>query len=219
MPTKQQTQAMHTYAAIMEEIKVRISTVQKIAQNRDSHPGLIVNEMCYLQFRMMCELISLACLVAHGDITEVSAARFQTAYQADFIANALQKLHSDFFPTPFKQVMRSDISFHCDLIDGPYLTKDGLVALNHACGGTLHRGSLKKLLKPKNPLQLSFPDIQEKLQLIVSLLDKHYIKLIDGSTLLCILEPTGPGRVQVAFTEQLLDGQLPPGAQSFDPSA
>lgn len=206
MAANQHLQAMQTYAALMEEIKVRITTIQKIALNKEAYPAPIVKEMCFLQFRMICELISLGCLVAHGDIQEIKSARFQTVYQADNIANSLQKLHPDFYPRPFKQVNPRPGHFHLEPVAGPHLTKEKMIALNHACGSVLHKGSLKKLLKAKNPTQLSFPEIQDHLQMIVNLLDSHIISLIGGNTILCLLEPAGSGSVQVAYAEPV-DGE------------
>jgi hypothetical protein len=63
-----------------------------------------------------------------------------------------------------------------------FRTQSELPVLYGKCGDALHRGSLKKLLSPKTPLQRNFPDIIEWGQKINRLLNLHLISLIDGNT-------------------------------------
>ncbi len=204
MPTKRQNDFMNEYAAIMGEIKLRITVVQKIALNNDRYPSLIIKEQCYLQFRLICELISIACLVAHGDIEEISKSKLQSAYAADYIANQLQKLHKDFYPKPFLRTEKDGIA-HFVPLAAPHLDKDKLVALTHECGRVLHRGSIKKLLGKNNPIQINYPEIQSKLQEICYLLDIHHIRLVGGDLMLCIMHNGVDEAVQVAFAEPVPD--------------
>src|SRR5262249_15778508 len=62
---------LELYVALMTEVKIRIQAIDLAAgpvQAMRSFPGALIQEFCFLQLRMTCELISLACLVAHGDI-------------------------------------------------------------------------------------------------------------------------------------------------------
>jgi hypothetical protein len=49
---------------------------------------------------MLCELIALGCLIAHGDVTNTNY--FQNkAYKADDILRKLEELHADLEVVPF----------------------------------------------------------------------------------------------------------------------
>src|ERR1019366_9455022 len=86
------------YLGLMEEIKFRFGTISRITQGDLPLPPKAIQEYCLLQIRMVCELISLACLVAHGDISKSN--RLTKTYQADKIISELETLHPDFFPKP-----------------------------------------------------------------------------------------------------------------------
>jgi hypothetical protein len=57
------------YCGLMEEIKIRQQVISTILERKLSLPVRVAHELCYLQLRMICELIAIGCLVAHGDIT------------------------------------------------------------------------------------------------------------------------------------------------------
>jgi hypothetical protein len=61
---------MGQYCALMEEIKRRGEAIRITASGQlaDRIPPRMAEELCYLQLRMICELIALGSLVAHGDI-------------------------------------------------------------------------------------------------------------------------------------------------------
>lgn len=68
--TDPKLEAASLYADLMNEVKVRIAAIDAGTGGLlGALPAPIVQEHCYLQLRMCCELIALGCLVAHGDIT------------------------------------------------------------------------------------------------------------------------------------------------------
>jgi hypothetical protein len=96
MATAEQREAMQLYANIMEEIKLRLEGINHATAGQTGMPFPLVNEFCFLQLRMLCELIALGCLVAHGDIEATRTRKYRTAYAADDIIKMLEALHSDF---------------------------------------------------------------------------------------------------------------------------
>ena len=58
----------------------------------------MVGEVCFLQIRMICELLAFACLVAHEDIKAARAPKFTNESHAATILRKLEELHADFFP-------------------------------------------------------------------------------------------------------------------------
>ena len=69
----QDTRKISLYAAIMEEIKFRIAAIEGLHSGKINIHSALINEMSFLQLRMICELIALGCLVAHGDIEETTS--------------------------------------------------------------------------------------------------------------------------------------------------
>jgi hypothetical protein len=75
---------LNLYCALMEEAKVRISIVEHMLNNDSGLPPAMAREICYLEFRMLCEIIAVACLTAHGDAPEaVATGRRQSSVSWD----------------------------------------------------------------------------------------------------------------------------------------
>lgn len=211
MPTQGQLEAQNLYASLMEEIKIRIAAIDAGTGGQlKALPPAIIREHCYLQLRMICELIALGCIAAHGDLNQTKKLRKEWA--ADKIMDELGILHPDFFPQPVsaQSAPVGEISAHHLSSETKGLTKDGLIALYHECGDILHKGTVKKLLKPKMPVKIHFPDITAKAQLVVDLLSNHLIATLGGELVfLCSMNSIhDQGRAQVAIAEKVED--LPP---------
>lgn len=86
------------YCNLMMEIRQRSDIVASAANEQYNIPKLAAYELCYLQFRLICELIALSALAAHGDIHATKSGRLTKSYQADAILNMLEKLHPNFYP-------------------------------------------------------------------------------------------------------------------------
>lgn len=142
-PTKQQTEAMRIYSALLEEAVIRLNAIGELLAPYQTMPKAIVVEQVYLQLRMMCELTALCCLVAHGDLDETSSKRFQKEYAADNLLRMLEMLHPNFYPHPVS-TSRTSTGIHIERIPTGFLTKTELVSLYRECGDRLHRGSLAK---------------------------------------------------------------------------
>jgi hypothetical protein len=125
---------------------------------------------------MIYELIALACLVAHGDIT---TRKIRATWHPDKIIAELERLHSGFFPIPiflepetlpdgtrrFQMTERHDVEF---------LAKSELVKNWGQAGDYLHRGSFENLsLKPLRKIE--FSGVRRARQKIENLLEQHNI--------------------------------------------
>ena len=147
MPTKSDEAAKDLYQSIMVEVMIRAYSINSATQTPTVIPQPLIREYCYLQLRMLCELIALGCLVAHGDITKTKY--FQKAYKADDILQQLEKLHPNFYPHPFKPdfVPPSAAApvgrINMTDIDQDYLKKDDLIKLYAKCGSVLDRKSTR----------------------------------------------------------------------------
>jgi hypothetical protein len=97
--------AVRLYCELMEEIKRRTEVIQNVIGAQIKVPIIVGLELCYLQLRMICELIALACLTVHGDVPATKAKRLTRAYNADQILKNLERLHPSFYPVPGRQIL------------------------------------------------------------------------------------------------------------------
>jgi hypothetical protein len=192
--------ALKLYVGLMEEAKVRFYVIEMAVSGRTGLPERGVREFCYLQLRMLCEVIALACLTANGNMSETHGDLRKATY-ADYVIKRLTNLHPEFYPRPASDSHTPDGGIQLIPITEPFLTKEDIKNLYSQCGNNLHRGSLKKLLGPQTSVPAQYGDIIEWTNKVTKLLDKHYITLSDKeTTILCLLgEPYPKGVVQVAI--------------------
>lgn len=179
MATQADLDAAKVYTSIMEEAKFRAFSINTLTGSQIALPVPLLREFCFLQLRMLCELIALGCLVAHGDIEETKLPTLQKSFHAGEIVKRLEKLHPKFYPTPVKPVF-SPRHVHLEDYDDEFLTKDELLTLYGKCGNVLHKGSLRHLLDPKSQTHADFQDIRHWGQKSLNLLSVHIISRIGG---------------------------------------
>jgi hypothetical protein len=190
------------YCNLMVEVRWRTDLVSGVLQGTFGLPRLAAYELCYLQFRLICELVALGALAAHGDIPAAKSGRLIKAYQADAILNGLEKLHPDFYPQPSRQIVGPDGKVKEVVpIKSGFMTKPELVALYHQCGDLLHRGTLRAI-KPRTAGD--FTKIQEIVTKIITLLNHHQINLIDPKyALFVLMKGKDDGKVHAALMAKI----------------
>src|SRR4051812_23844461 len=104
MMTKDQQKAMDRYVAMLEEVKLRYSAIEFSASGLLKLHPVIIREFCYLELRMICELIALGCLTTHGDVPGSKSKSLRKAWHPNEILTALEALHPDFYPHPIEQI-------------------------------------------------------------------------------------------------------------------
>jgi hypothetical protein len=171
------TLTMQFYCELMEEIKIRDQAMNTMLQ-AGREPAQIVYESCYLQLRMICELIAVSCLVVHGDIPATKTKKMKKTWQADQIIERLSEIHAPFYPQPV-QADKGDKSKIANIKAG-YLTKDDLISLYGKCGDRLHRGTVKDVRHRISPQNVKHDQIMRWQAKIVNLLQHHWIRLHDS---------------------------------------
>lgn len=197
-------QILTVYRDLMEEVKLRMGVIVRLTDPAAPVlPSQIVRETCYLQLRMVCELIALGCLVVHEDIPATKTPKMIKRWEADFIIKKLQELHPNFYPMPIRREEKGPGRFLAQGTDpSKALTKEDLISLYTYCGSVLHKGSIKKLLSAKSPVETKYEDIQRWREKVVRLLHEHYIFSLSGLTgFICLMANPDDGNVQVAHTE------------------
>jgi hypothetical protein len=163
-------EAMDAYSILMHEAKRRLIAMDTALVGRTGLPNGTICEFCFLQLRMLCELIALGCLTAHGDL---ETGKLKEAYQADRIIRRLEQLHPKFYP-----YAATDGETGTELKEGSF-TKEELMKLYWKCGDVLHRGSIQTLWS-----RLRYADAVEEIRTwkekIEALLSDHAIFMADG---------------------------------------
>ena len=200
-PDEREQAAMQLYLGLMEEAKVRFYVIEMAIAGKTGLPERGVREFCYLQLRMLCEVIALACLTANGNMKETREKDLMKGAYADRVIKRMGRLHPEFYPRPAIPTQTPEGAVHMLPITAPFLTSEDIIKLYGQCGDNLHRGSIKRLLETQNPVPVQYGDIIEWTNKIVRLLDVHYITLSDKlTTILCELgAPYPKGVVQVSF--------------------
>jgi hypothetical protein len=210
MMTKDQKALITLYANLMDEVKVRIDCIDRAVKGQTGFPGPIVREFCYTQLRLLCELIALSCLVAHGDIPATYAKRLRKEWSADAIIDGLTKLRPHFYPIPMRQAGRGPISGkvqfrNVEAINPMPFPKETILELYGTCHQHLHRGNVRKLLKSTTPIELytNFPEIIAWAQKISDHLSFHVIAISEEKLIFCMLRNVdNDNKVQVGTMER-----------------
>jgi hypothetical protein len=177
--------ALNAYSMLMDEAKHRLSAMDIALGGKTGLPkgtGLptgAVHDFCFLQLRMLCELIALGCLTAHGDL---ETGKLKRAYEADKIIRRLQRLHPYFYPHAAKQTKAGPDKYDAILLEDGFLTKEELVKLYWKGGKVLHRGSFHAL-SPRTYADTDFEEIRIWKKKIESLLRYHAIFMSDKKTM------------------------------------
>jgi hypothetical protein len=174
---KKRAEFADPYGRLMNEIRARLDSIDVIRKRLIPYvPPYISIESEYLQLRIVCELIAVGCLLAHGDISATHAKQLRKSKYPSEIIPALEKLHPDFYPVPF------DVNGERETVvsDG-FLTKEKLLELYGECSGAVHRGSLHSLAKGP---QQKIERVGYWVNLIKRLLVHHRITLVDSTVAL-----------------------------------
>lgn len=196
----------------MEEIKVRFSCINLATQGGTGLPTPVVREFCYLQIRLLCELVALGCIVAHGDITSAHSHKLGRSYSADEIIKKMERLRSHFYPISVTKTKPTGDRHYIAAKPTSPLDKNSLLSLYGKTHKYLHRGNLKNLLSSQQPWDqtINVNDIIATSQKFSDLLENHIIAISAAKFMLCtLMNPDNGGRVQAVFAEARDLPQLP----------
>lgn len=181
---------LEQYKEIMVCIKTKINHTNSIYNIIKDYPrsDLIkreLTEFLYLQIRLICELIALACLVAHGEEVDNIARKLKGEFHAGKIIKRLGQISSNFFPVPFKESVFNQQISGLHTFKGSFLTKADLMDVyNKKCADIVHIGSLKNFSKEIDLMKHNFEDAIEHFKKIHNLLKNHIIEIKDSTRVL-----------------------------------
>ena len=214
--TRDQKSAIKMYLALMEEAKSRIEIIADTYDNKIGFPARMVREICYLQYRFLCEIIALACLVIHGDIKKTNALR--KTYDPTKILKEMDKLKSHYYPQRMSMTKTGRQTKITGEPDKPHLTRSELSKLWQISGNFLHRGKMVNLgkdadivlsLTPVKSDPNLYADIIDWSQKIIGLLSCHWIAISKTRGIIVTLKSQETERVKASVMD--FDKNAPEG--------
>jgi hypothetical protein len=177
---------MTVYANLMDEARYRIEAMNAALSGKLPLPDMILEEFIYLQIRLLCEIVALGCLVAHGDFTQDQLTKLRDEYDADTIIKTLTPLSETFFPEAIRISVRppnpSDPKGSVWIDEAPsesFLTKEEFISLYGRTGNYLHRGKLKRLEARPPYIAVDLAGATAWAKKTLGLLDQHRIRSPD----------------------------------------
>lgn len=180
----------------MEEIPSRVHNIEIAITGKMGINEVASEEFCYLQIRIICELVALAALVAHGNIQ--SAQSLRREWSASKIMKRLEQINSDFFPSPCVQDTNK-VNFE---FKKGQINKDEFLDIYGKSGDKLHRGSIHKIITHKHAVDFNI--ISENVKKIMGLITLHLIFLNDRKTAIIfnMQEDDGSMRAYIAKKQE-----------------
>ena len=164
--------------------------------------SLFVNEVCYLQFRYICELIAIGCLIAQGDYETQRG--FRVEYSPPKIFTALKGLYPHFFPQPMTIISQPG-AHHLEANNKPDAYGElHVTRLWQASGDHLHRASLTAYLKKTFAPPPDTASIDKHVNGLVRLLESHLIPVWqepDHRRLLQVNLEDGDGNIEAHWMD------------------
>lgn len=195
------------YSGLMDELAYRIDLTGAEDSDIRKLPGKLALEFYYLQIRMVCEIIALACLLAHGDNVNKLAKSLRDQWHAQLIVRELANLNPNFFPQAVMTPPGAERTFQ--IVSPQPLTKKECLAIYGRCGDGLHRGSLDRLLSSVPPLSINLDEPVSWAVKIRDLMRYHLIASPQANkVLLCAVHHPVTQKPMVLLAERAL--LLPP---------
>ena len=203
MPTAKEGER---YVAVMNEIKSRIGILKTfIGKNYTTGSDISDIEFCYLQIRIVLELIALSSISPNRKLYEKKREQFRNDWNAKLIFSDMRRLNKDFYPVPLvaEKSEHARVKFHFTKLRSGFLTKKQFLKLYDKCGSVLHAKSPFK--KPPDYVGV-YEYIENRIGLIEALLAQHSIKIPSSEAIWFMLMESGPAKqVQLVATEPIKD--------------
>jgi hypothetical protein len=196
-----QNRIIESYKALMREAILRAEYINLIIQGKSEADPRLAYEVGFLQLRMLCEIVAIGCLTAHGDLPATRTQKLMETWRPNQILTALEKLRPHFYPVPFRsQTKDAQGTIIYDHRTEGGLTKDELIHLHGFTGGVLHKGGAANALTFFTNTDVDFREIGRWNQRILDLLSIHAIAVLADETIyLCHLRSPPNGDVEMVL--------------------
>lgn len=194
-------EAVNIYIAFMEEIKVRLNAIEMVVNDLKANPdrsiGFLQAESGFLQFRLICESITLAALAAHSPYG--LSEDLMDSWNARLAFQELARLNPQCFPRAIK-VIRPESGIHIEFVPDS-LTRRAFMRHYLKCGRMLHRGAIRHALEGETRVyDIDALDLWARQ--VGALLTDHTMMMLQHGVVLLVHMTAGPGgSVRVAISK------------------
>jgi hypothetical protein len=201
--------AIRAYLPLMHELAIRSDLVGAACDGKLNLTPPYAREYAYLQFRRMCELIALGCLLLHGDLSLAKTTSAQKEWNADKIMRMLHSAHPHAFPQCAIQE-RDEQSKRVTIRANSKpnaLTLQEFKRLYAECGEVLHRGTIRSLEGSTSITEADYLRVMDWHRKLVDLMNQHIVARTSGDSMYFTSLRTETGYPQCALVT-VRDGQL-----------
>lgn len=175
--------AIRAYLPLMHELAIRIELVAAACDGNLNLTPPYAREYAYLQFRRMCELIALGCLLLHGDLKIARGQGVKKEWSAEKIMKMLHAEHPHAFPQ--SMVMERDAATKQVTMRAnskpEALTLQGFQKLYAKCGEVLHRGTIRSLAASPQISETDYQQTVDWQRMVVDLMNNHVVTRASGA--------------------------------------
>jgi hypothetical protein len=193
----------------MEEIKERTALIEKFIQSNSTFGKELYDyELISLHLRKILELIALSSLVANKALYLATHKKL-VQWSTKRLVEHLEKINPDFYPVPMKIVLLGTIGennhWQIEKLENGFLTKEDFEKLYGLCCDVLHVWSPYDERDRKINFEIHLSQWLEKIK---SLLNMHYIQLVEGDVWL-IRMANDKNKVQAQIAIPVVDSDIP----------
>jgi hypothetical protein len=178
-------EAIRAYLPLMHEFAIRSDLVGGACDGRLGLTLPYAREYAYLQFRRMCELMALGCLLLHGDLELARRQSAQMEWNADRIMKLLHRQHPHAFPQ--SAVLEKDEERQRAILRANSkpnaLTLSEFKRLYAECGEVLHRGTIRSLAGSPEITESDYQRVIDWHHKLVDLMNQHIVARTSGSSM------------------------------------
>jgi hypothetical protein len=196
------------YQECMRKVKQRIETVlwllsqDPLGQDRQS----LMQELTFLQFRKVLELIAFASLTANKEKYARVHANFGSHWRAKDLLSAVQKLNPAFYPIPLETpTPKGTDRLVLKQKEKGFLTRQEFEQLYDTSSEILHMRNPFSSKDSTVPLGYSIIEWATRIQ---SLMSRHLVRMVDGDSVWLVTIPSF-GDVEMIFAKRYTETNNP----------
>jgi len=195
------------YLNVLFEIDSRLNYV--LALESANLPFGLAREICQLQFRHVCELVAIGCLVIQGDYKSLRI--FHDEYNPQTVFKGMSRLFQGFFPQSAEMV-KNEKEEIIEIVVGSRtkaITRSELEQLWNKSGNYLHRLKIHNFFKSEHWSSADiWPEVRNTVARIRSLLNPHVISMHSPKLLVVAGLDGDRGKPNLMFVAYRLDGAV-----------
>lgn len=173
-------EAIKRYLILINEVALRIDLVVKACDGDLNLTPPFAREYAYLQYRRICELVALGCLLLHGDLPEAQTKKARRQWNAEKIMKLLQAKHPHAFPQSARMIKEGKVWNIKGNYNPEALTWEEFEKLYAECNYVLHRGSIRSVEQTSTFDEATYRKVVNWERKLVALLNTHIVAAANG---------------------------------------